>query len=144
MRISRIQISNFRNFKSLDVALSEHAVIVGENKIGKTNLVYALRLLLDPTLSLKLNYRSGRRIVAASLTALGEEREYESKVKQQGTINFYECPEGITQQATFIIKEIIPVVLKQVPSLVVGKIAVLYGDRNDGSVIAAAAEAAKI
>ncbi len=50
MRLSRIQITNFRNFKSLDLALSEHAVIVGENKIGKTNLVYALRLLLDPTL----------------------------------------------------------------------------------------------
>ncbi len=50
MRISRIQITNFRNFKSLDVALSEHAVIVGENKIGKSNLIYALRLLLDPTL----------------------------------------------------------------------------------------------
>lgn len=50
MRLSRIQITNFRNFKSVDVALSEHAVIVGENKIGKSNLVYALRLLLDPTL----------------------------------------------------------------------------------------------
>lgn len=50
MRLSRIQIKNFRNFKDLDVALSEHAVIVGENKIGKSNLVYALRLLLDPTL----------------------------------------------------------------------------------------------
>lgn len=50
MRLSRVQINNFRNFKSLDIALSEHAVIVGENKIGKSNLVYALRLLLDPTL----------------------------------------------------------------------------------------------
>ena len=50
MRLSRIQITNFRNFKNLDVALSEHSVIVGENKIGKSNLVYALRILLDPTL----------------------------------------------------------------------------------------------
>src|SRR5258708_3375586 len=50
MRISRVQISNFRNFKSLDVPLSEHAVIVGENKIGKSNFLYALRLVLDPTL----------------------------------------------------------------------------------------------
>lgn len=50
MHISRIQIENFRNFRNLDVALSEHAVIVGENKIGKSNLLYALRLLLDPAL----------------------------------------------------------------------------------------------
>lgn len=50
MIISRIYIENFRNFKNLDVNLSSHAVIVGENKIGKSNLLYALRLILDPSL----------------------------------------------------------------------------------------------
>jgi putative ATP-dependent endonuclease of OLD family len=50
MKLSRVQITNFRNFKNLDVALDLHAVIVGENKIGKSNFLYALRLLLDPTL----------------------------------------------------------------------------------------------
>src|SRR5437016_14275862 len=50
MRLSKIRIENFRNFKLLDVRLSEHAVIVGENKIGKSNLLYALRLVLDPSL----------------------------------------------------------------------------------------------
>jgi len=50
MRMSRIQIKNFRNFSSLDVELGEHAVIVGENKVGKSNLLHALRLVLDPTL----------------------------------------------------------------------------------------------
>lgn len=50
MRISRITIKNFRNFADLDVALGEHAVIVGENKIGKSNLLRALRLVLDPSL----------------------------------------------------------------------------------------------
>ena len=50
MRISRIQIDNFRNFAELDVALGKNAVIVGENKIGKSNLLYALRLVLDPSL----------------------------------------------------------------------------------------------
>ena len=50
MRISRIRIRNFRNFSDLDLKLHQHAVIVGENAIGKSNLVFALRLLLDPTL----------------------------------------------------------------------------------------------
>jgi putative ATP-dependent endonuclease of OLD family len=50
MRISRIIIKNFRNFKSLDVKLGEHAVVLGENKVGKTNLLFALRLVLDPSL----------------------------------------------------------------------------------------------
>ena len=50
MRISRIHIKNFRNFRVLNLDLAGNAVIVGENKIGKTNLLYALRLVLDPTL----------------------------------------------------------------------------------------------
>ena len=50
MRLSRIAITNFRNFADLDVHLGEHAVIVGENKIGKSNLLHALRLILDPSL----------------------------------------------------------------------------------------------
>src|SRR6185312_13639982 len=51
MRLSRIIIKNFRNFKSLDVRLGEHAVVLGENKVGKTNLLFALRLILDPSLA---------------------------------------------------------------------------------------------
>ena len=50
MGISRVQITNFRNFRQLDVLLREHAVIVGENKIGKSNFLHALRLVLDPSL----------------------------------------------------------------------------------------------
>ena len=51
MRISRIHIQNFRNFAKLDVSLGRHAVIVGENKVGKSNLLFALRLILDPSLA---------------------------------------------------------------------------------------------
>lgn len=50
MWLSRITIKNFRNFKLLDVKLGEHAVVLGENKVGKTNLLFALRLILDPSL----------------------------------------------------------------------------------------------
>jgi putative ATP-dependent endonuclease of OLD family len=42
MWLSRITIKNFRNFKLLDVKLGEHAVVLGENKVGKTNLLFAL------------------------------------------------------------------------------------------------------
>lgn len=51
VHISRIQIDNFRNFKEFDVKLSEKAVIVGENGSGKTNLIHAIRLVLDPRLA---------------------------------------------------------------------------------------------
>ena len=39
MRIARVWIENFRNFRSLDVALDRHAVIVDENKVGKSNFL---------------------------------------------------------------------------------------------------------
>ncbi|CAN5191451.1 hypothetical protein BH11ACT5_BH11ACT5_10410 [soil metagenome] len=50
MRITRLQTTNFRNLPNLDVALGRNTVVVGENKSGKSNLVRALRLVLDPTL----------------------------------------------------------------------------------------------
>jgi putative ATP-dependent endonuclease of OLD family len=44
MRISRVQITNFRDFRHLDVLLNENAAIVGENKIGKSDSLHAPRL----------------------------------------------------------------------------------------------------
>jgi putative ATP-dependent endonuclease of OLD family len=50
MRLSRIKVENFRNFANLDIAVSGNIVVVGENRVGKGNLFFALRLLLDPTM----------------------------------------------------------------------------------------------
>ena len=50
MHISRIEIRNFRNFKHLDLDLGPNAVVIGANRVGKSNLIHALRLVLDPTL----------------------------------------------------------------------------------------------
>lgn len=48
--LCRLRIINFRNFAEVDVELGPHAVVVGENRAGKTNLIHALRLVLDTTL----------------------------------------------------------------------------------------------
>lgn len=50
MLLSRIEVENFRNFYELDVRLAGNVVVVGENRVGKSNFLYALRLLFDPTL----------------------------------------------------------------------------------------------
>lgn len=50
MRLSSIRIRNFRNFSNFEVQLGRSAVILGENQIGKTNLIHALRLVMDPSL----------------------------------------------------------------------------------------------
>jgi putative ATP-dependent endonuclease of OLD family len=52
MRISRIVVKNYRSLDIVDVPVKEQATcIVGENNTGKSNLVQALRLCLDVTLS---------------------------------------------------------------------------------------------
>ena len=48
MYLSRIQIKNFRNFSDLNLILGPTTVIVGENRVGKSNLLAGLRLLFDP------------------------------------------------------------------------------------------------
>lgn len=50
MKLSRIRIENFRNFKDLQLDLGDQICIVGENQSGKSNLLFALRLLFDASL----------------------------------------------------------------------------------------------
>ena len=47
----RIGIANFANFQQLDIVTDDNIVVVGENKVGKSNFVRALQLVLDPGLS---------------------------------------------------------------------------------------------
>ena len=47
---ARIQIKNYRNFREVDCKLGPHIVLFGENAAGKSNLLRALRLVLDPDL----------------------------------------------------------------------------------------------
>ena len=51
MRLERLIVKNFRNIADLDLWLSPGSVIVGENRAGKSNLIEALRLIFDPTMS---------------------------------------------------------------------------------------------
>ncbi|WP_329486632.1 AAA family ATPase [Kitasatospora sp. NBC_01246] len=52
MRLSRVRIKNFRNFRDLLIEpFPTPAVILGLNGVGKSNLLHALRLVLDPELS---------------------------------------------------------------------------------------------
>jgi len=65
LHISALRISNFRNFQSLVVdPFPRNAVVVGENGVGKSNLLTALQLVLDPTLP-----RSARRLKETDVCA---------------------------------------------------------------------------
>ena len=75
MHLSRIRIENFRNFSALDVELSGNVVVVGENRVGKSNLLYALRLIFDPTLP-----DSARMLGLADFWDGLEERDADTKI----------------------------------------------------------------
>jgi len=51
MIISQIRLDGFRNFKKATINVTNKTLIIGSNDIGKTNLLYALRILLDRGLS---------------------------------------------------------------------------------------------
>ncbi len=51
MRLSKLSIRNFRNFEAVDIPLANNVVLLGENRVGKSNLLFAIRLVLDPTLA---------------------------------------------------------------------------------------------
>lgn len=49
MYISQVTLKGFRNFKDATINFTEKSLVIGSNEVGKTNLLYALRLLLDST-----------------------------------------------------------------------------------------------
>lgn len=51
MHIDSVVLKGYRNFKDAVVKLNRKTLIIGSNDVGKTNFIYALRLLLDKGLS---------------------------------------------------------------------------------------------
>lgn len=50
MKLSELMVENFRNFKQIKIDLSNKNVVFGMNDVGKTNLLYSIRFLLDRTI----------------------------------------------------------------------------------------------
>lgn len=51
MRIDRVHIKGFRNFDNEEILFQPKTLIIGANDVGKTNLLYALRLLFDKSIN---------------------------------------------------------------------------------------------
>ncbi len=47
MKIKLIKIKNFRNFDDIEFKTSKKNIVIGLNDVGKTNLLYALRIVFD-------------------------------------------------------------------------------------------------
>ena len=51
MKIDYIDLKRYRNFADAHINLSKNVLVIGGNDVGKTNMIHALRLLLDKSLS---------------------------------------------------------------------------------------------
>ncbi|MGI9282112.1 MAG: ATP-dependent nuclease [Endozoicomonas sp.] len=51
MKIDHVKLSGFRNFNNARINFSKNTLVIGGNDVGKTNLMHALRMLLDKSLS---------------------------------------------------------------------------------------------
>ncbi len=51
MKIDKIHIKGFRNFDNEEITFQAKTLIIGANDVGKTNLLFALRLLFDKSLN---------------------------------------------------------------------------------------------
>ena len=51
MEIEKVELIGFRNFSRSTINFNANTLILGANDVGKTNLIFALRLLLDRSLS---------------------------------------------------------------------------------------------
>jgi DNA helicase-2/ATP-dependent DNA helicase PcrA len=95
------------------------------------------------TIRLRFNYRSGAKIIRASLGALGEERDYHGvDGAPEGDLSFWTVPYGHDSQAQAVADTIIPKLIEQGFDL--GQIAVLYRAAWLGDKVAAALKAADI
>jgi len=52
MYISKLQIQNYRNFSSLELDLHPFTLIIGENNVGKTNLLNAIGLIFSQEITI--------------------------------------------------------------------------------------------
>lgn len=97
------------------------------------------------TVRLRLNYRSGNRIVAASRVALGEARDYEAANAQAQSMVFIHPMMGAAdRQAACMIADLIPQALARHPGLGLRDVAVLYPAAWIGDAVARAAYEAAV
>lgn len=51
MKIDYVHLNQYRNFDDAHINLAKNSLVIGGNDVGKTNMIHALRLLLDKSLS---------------------------------------------------------------------------------------------
>lgn len=102
MAIKRIKISNFKNFRELDIRLNEFNVLIGANASGKSNFVQLFRFLrdinnhgLDNAISMQGGIEYLRNISIGSSENLSIEIDSDYKYKKYAGIVFSKKEDGL-------------------------------------------------
>ena len=98
---------------------------------ARPELLEKLAKMVQPV-RLRLNYRSGRKIILASETALGEERDYESKRDEDGRVDFYLAGYSVDEQVKHVVSKLLPSLVNRYSP---GEIAVLYPSAWEGDLL---------
>lgn len=93
---------------------------------------------------LHLNYRCANRIIQASRTLLDDPPEFRSHDAREGLITPHETGQGVRGQADYALREIVPALLNANQDWQLGDIAFLYQSKNEGNLIAEAADAREL
>jgi len=48
LKVSRLKVHNFRGIKEASLLFPDHAVLIGDNNVGKTTVLEAIDLVLGP------------------------------------------------------------------------------------------------
>ncbi len=104
MQISRLVLKNWRNFRSIDVALSDRVFIVGANASGKSNFLDALRFLRDIAkpgggLQSSLSLRGGLSKIRCLSARKDPDVELEITLSEAGSSDSWRYAIVLTQQA---------------------------------------------
>jgi ATP-dependent DNA helicase Rep/DNA helicase-2/ATP-dependent DNA helicase PcrA len=92
------------------------------------------------SITLRLNYRCGDRIIAASKALLPRPTDYRSHDGRQGEIKIYQTELDLAGQAKYALSDLMLEMLKANPSWKPGDVAFLYRSLNEGSAIASVAD----
>lgn len=84
------------------------------------------------SVKLRLNYRSGSRLVRASSSVLQEERAYESTRGDIGDIHIHACRGGIEGEVATLVESVLPDVLERMRP---HEVLVLYPSKNEGTLL---------
>ena len=103
MIISRLMIKNWRNFRAVDVRLSDLVFVIGPNAAGKSNFLDAVRFLRDISkpgggLQRAITQRGGLSKVRCLAARREPDVEIEVELSENGSAPQYSYAIGMTQQ----------------------------------------------